>query len=69
MRSSGHIGMMLAAASLGISVAVPAAPDTGRRRFPRSRATSVNSAAINRHTGMPHEHKREIARNLRRAGK
>lgn len=66
MRSYGHIGL-LAAASMGISV-VAATPETGRRRRVTP-ATAGNSAAINRHTGKPHEHKREIARNLRRAGK
>lgn len=30
-------------------------------------AKRTDSASINRHTGKPHEHKREIARHLKRA--
>lgn len=35
----------------------------------RSVRTGHSIAKFNRHTGQPHEHKREIARNLRRAAK
>ena len=33
------------------------------------KACNAVPASINRHTGKPHEHRREIARNLKRAAK
>ena len=35
----------------------------------RSHQRGHSIAQMNRHTGKPHEHKREIARNLRRANR
>lgn len=44
----------------------------GRREFPESIIRNgyhvpIFPASINRHTGRPHEHRREIERNLRRS--
>lgn len=63
----------LAAASLGLAnvAALAASPiQVGQsglrdRRYPRS--MKGVPASINRNTGKPHEHKREIARRLRQA--
>jgi len=50
----------------------PVVTGPGVRRVTRSRGDGLPHgfvpANINRHTGRPHEHKREIARRLRQAG-
>ncbi|AXU20373.1 hypothetical protein C7W88_16975 [Novosphingobium sp. THN1] len=59
----------LGAASIGVSFASPNVVGPGVRRVTRSRIDGLPHgflpANINRHTGKPHEHKREIARRLR----
>lgn len=82
-RNSIGIGLaMAAAASLGISAPLVGAPADSPPRRPKPRPSNGSSLfrrpktflkpfdpVINRHTGRPHEHRREIARNLKRAAK
>lgn len=81
-RNSIRVGLaMAAAASLGISSALEG-ERIERARPPKPRPSKGSSLfrrpktflkpfdpVINRHTGKPHEHRREIARNLKRAAK
>jgi hypothetical protein len=62
--------LALAAASLGVSGVYcpvePMEPQPNRRPVRRFVSAAGGSIALgNRHTGLPHEHKREIARRLR----
>ena len=59
-----------------LSSGMAAMPDLGTtsygpgvRRYPKHRSWDFVPAGINRHTGKPHEHKREIARRKRQAGR
>lgn len=70
MRRNANIlaAMALASAGFGVSIASPAIEERPRR-VTRARANGLphgfTPAWMNRHTGLPHEHKREIARRLR----
>lgn len=66
MRKMGIFGAgMLAAASLGVSgMASVGSEYNFRRRHP-----AFIPAWMNRHTGEPHEHKREIARRAKQAAR
>lgn len=75
MRRAALLPIIGTAAYLGLGRdIVPIRNDAGpgSRQYARTNRGSLPSgfipASINRHTGKPHEHKREIARNLRRAG-
>lgn len=60
--------LSLATAALMSAPAVTTTQTKYRASFKYARRPTANtSAAINRWTGKPHEHKREIARNTRRA--
>jgi hypothetical protein len=74
MRSFGLLGPVLAALDLAKVAAAPpldVGHHMGRSRYGAGLAAYRRSSfdpVINRHTGKPHEHKREIARRLRQAG-
>jgi hypothetical protein len=76
----GHrnLGMLVAAATLAAAPALASAPEFSGQVSRRRRSkmltystplSAVTSASINRWTGKPHEHKREIARRLRQAAR
>lgn len=71
-----NIGIIGAAAALALGLAAGPEVDLARQSpppAPRRRARRIRKGdydpQINRWTGKPHEHKREIARRLRQAGK
>ena len=60
----GGLGALAAVSLAGMVSAAPATRD-GQPRYRRVRPSLP--ASVNRHTGEPHEHKREIARRRRQA--
>lgn len=76
MRRVGIIGAASATLSLAVSGAIrsiapigPGVNDPWRRLSKEgARNGRLIPAGINRHTGKPHEHRREIARRLRQQG-
>lgn len=70
MRRASRIGLLALALGPGFAAA-SSAFGPGVRRVARSRRDGLPHgfipASINRNTGRPHEHKREIARRLRRS--
>lgn len=82
-RHPGLLGMLAASLSMGAlaapmaAVATPVPDDKPRRPRPKGKGRTVRMgyrhydrlpAGINRHTGKPHEHRREIARRTTNPG-
>lgn len=73
MRNYGILGSALAAASIGaydVAANLSALPSMSQGGLYRDRYKANRSSfdpKINRHTGKPHEHKREIARRSKRS--
>jgi len=67
MKQSKHPSVSLFGAGMAMAAASGAAlRGYSRGNGYRGKILDFVPASINRHTGEPHEHKREIARNLRK---
>ncbi|CDO37625.1 hypothetical protein [Novosphingobium sp. KN65.2] len=69
-QSAGQLAAAIAASMADSGpIMIPASYGSGVRRYETRRHRGWIPANINRWTGRPHEHKREIARRLRQAGR